>query len=118
MRRRICTDEGAAIAEFAIVLPALVLMAAAAFTAVSLVSVQVRLQNLAATAVRVVARGDALAGPLRVDLDSAGEMTVTLNGDLVSVRLDKAVRILDFPLTVSASAVARTEVSTNDFEQD
>lgn len=100
------------------ILPALVLMAAAAFTAVSLVAVQVRLQSLAATAVRVIARGDALAGPLRSDLDVAGEMTVTLNGDLVTVRLDKAVRFLDFPMTVSASAVARTEVSTNDFEQD
>jgi Flp pilus assembly protein TadG len=115
---RLRDHSGVAVAEFAVVLPLLVALAAAAFNAVALAATQVRMQSVAATTARVVARGDDLSQPLRRQLDATGDMTVTLNGDLVTVRLARTVTFLRMPVAMTASAVAVTEVSTNDFEQD
>ena len=115
---RLLDHSGVAVAEFAVVFQLLVALAAAEFNAVALAATQVRMQSVAATTARVVARGDDLSQPLRRQLDATGDMTVTLNGDLVTVRLARTVTFLRMPVAMTASAVAVTEVSTNDFEQD
>lgn len=105
-------------AEFAVLLPVLVGLAAVAFNAVALAAVQVRIQSLAAAAVRVAARGDALSESMRTELDEAGTSTFSIDGDLMSVRIDHQGRFMRVPITMTARATARSEVSTNDFEQD
>ena len=110
--------QGGAIVEFALALPALVMVCAAIVTALSIATDQVRLQGAAATAARVIARGDAISGELQTELDYLGAMQVSIHSQYLVVELDRTRSLLGHSMNLHARAVARTEVSTNDFEQN
>lgn len=102
-------------AEFAVVVTALVALAAIAVNAVALAVAQLRIQSVAATAVRVAARGGALSEPLRRELEAAGAVVFTINGDLITVAIEHPAKFLSAPVTLRVRATARTEVSSDEF---
>ncbi len=72
-------DAGAVTAEFAVVLPAIVLVLAACVGGIRLAGEQVRLQDASAIGARALARGDPIPAPAGSYLTSHSE------GDLVCV---------------------------------
>lgn len=111
-------EAGSTIVEFAMVLPALASVVALSVTLTSLLVDRVRMQEITATAARVIARGDSIPPPLKAQLDALGSMQVTLHSQYLTVELQRERSVLHHPVTLTARAVARTEVSGNDFEQD
>lgn len=111
-------DAGGAIVEFAMVLPALAMVVALAVSLTSVVVDRVRMQGLAATAARVIARGDAVPPALQSEVDALGRMRVAIDGPYLTVEVSRDRHIMNHTVHLSARAVARTEESTNDFEQD
>ena len=111
-------DAGSTIVEFAMVLPALVMAASLALTLTSMLVDRVRMQGVAATAARVIARGDVVPPALQADIDELGSMRVELDSQYLTVEVRRTREVLHHDVVLRARAVARTEVSTNDFEQD
>lgn len=111
-------EDGGAIVEFAMALPLLVLCALTIVTALSLAVDRVRMQGIAATAARVIARGDSISGELQTELNDIGPMVVTMQSQYLIVEIERTRSLLHRDVHLHARAVARTEVSTNDFEQN
>lgn len=87
-------DRGAAAAELAVALPAIVLVLAVCLGAVGVSATTVRLQDAAADAARVLARGQPEL--VAAALAPAGEgvaQAVERGGGLVCVRLERSVRL-------------------------
>jgi hypothetical protein len=82
-------DEGSITAEFAVVLPAVVLVLGCCLGAVQVVGQQVRMTDAAAGAARVLARGDdaARAGGLARRLVAGASFSSEQRGEFVCARL-------------------------------
>jgi len=111
-RRR---DGGAATAEFAVVLPALVLVVVAGMTAVSILLAQLRCVDGAREAARAAARGESAAvvrsAASRSAPDGAGVQVVVAGGEVrvtVSARIGGGGGLLP-AFRVEAHAVALRE---------
>lgn len=108
MRRRL-GDRGSVSAEFAVALPAIVLLLVLCVGALSSASRQVRLQDATADAARLIARGDdegrALA--LLANAASGARGSVSVEGDLVCVSASAPVGLplLDMRFTASSCAL-------------
>ena len=87
MRSRTAGDRGSVTAEFATVIPAVVLVLAGCLACVQLAGQQVRLQDAAADASRALARGDASAASRATSLVPGARLASTASGDLVCARL-------------------------------
>lgn len=84
MRSRSRADRGSVTAEFAIALPAVVLVLATCLAAGQVVGLQVRVQDAAASAARHLARDDpATARSLVARLVPGASMAPSTRGDLV-----------------------------------
>ncbi|HEY4269904.1 MAG TPA: TadE family type IV pilus minor pilin [Galbitalea sp.] len=70
-------------AEFAMALPAVVVVLVVAMAAMSLVGEQVRLQGAVAGAARLLGRGDPGAAALVEGAAAGGRLTIVRRGDLV-----------------------------------
>jgi Flp pilus assembly protein TadG len=105
MRCRIRDDRGSVTAEFAAVLPAVVLVLACAIGAMQLAGEQLRLQGADAAAARLLGRGDSGARALVQAVNPDATLVARTSGDLVCAdsRAPAALGIL-FGLTVSAFA--------------
>jgi hypothetical protein len=105
-------DRGSATAEFAVGLPALVLMTLVAVSAVSAVLTKMECVDAAREAARAAARGESgVQGGARVAPGGA-TVVVSVNGDLVSATVRAHVSPLSGRLPgfdVSATAVASVE---------
>jgi len=86
-RRRRGDERGAVSAEFAVALPAVVVVVALCLGAVGAVGRQVRLEQAVAQAARLVARGDAesRARDLVRTIAGADDIGIRAEGDLVCV---------------------------------
>lgn len=93
--RRRATELGSVTAEFAVALPAVVLVLACCLGAVQVASQQVRLSDAAADAARTLARGDSLAVAASRMHRVAGnaEMSTSRAGEFVCVELHAAAAI-------------------------
>jgi hypothetical protein len=111
-------EAGSAIVEFAMVLPALIMVVSLAVMLTSVLVDRLRMQELAATAARVIARGDPVPAQLQAEVDALGTMTVSLTSQYLTVEVRRRRTVLRHAIELTARSVARTEVSTNDFEQD
>jgi hypothetical protein len=78
-------DAGAVTAEFAVVLPAIVLVLAACVGGIRLAGEQVRLQDASATGARALARGDPIPG------SGGSSLTTRREADLVCVVAAEAI---------------------------
>lgn len=108
-----CGDGGSVTAEFAVAVPVLVVLLAAALTAVSAVTAQLRCVDAARETARAAARGDG-DGVMIGRRIAPGESSVTVDGDAESVRAVVTARVRPlgpwFPApTVTATAVAARE---------
>jgi Flp pilus assembly protein TadG len=100
------------------VLPALAMVAAVVVLLTSLLLDRVRMQEVSATAARVIARGDAIPAQVQRQIDALGTMTVSLTSQYLTVELRRSRTVFRHRVVLTARSVARTEVSSNDFEQD
>ncbi|MEP6480453.1 MAG: TadE family type IV pilus minor pilin [Rhodoglobus sp.] len=106
-RRSVIAERGSVTAEFAVALPAVVLVLACCLSGVQVAGQQLRLQDAAASAARAAARGGDAASASRL-VPGAG-LTRYTEGDLVCVRLTAASTALVgtiMALTLSATSCA------------
>jgi len=87
MRSRTAGDRGSVTAEFATVIPAVVLVLAGCLACVQVAGQQVRLQDAVADASRALARGDAPAARRATSIVPGARLSSTASGDLVCARL-------------------------------
>jgi hypothetical protein len=85
MRCRFRADRGTVTAEFAVVLPAVVLVLVIAVGALQLAAEQLRLQDAVAVAARLLGRGDPGANEVVREVSPAARLTVSDRGALVCV---------------------------------
>ena len=107
MTRRL-GDRGSVSAEFAVALPAVLLILALCIGALSSASRQVRLQDAAADAARLIARGDEEGRALALIAAAVGDArsAVTREDDLVCVSASAPVGLLLPGLRVQARSCA------------
>ncbi|WP_110590284.1 TadE family type IV pilus minor pilin [Microbacterium suaedae] len=101
-------DRGSVSAEFAVALPALVIVIVLGIGALAAASTQVRLQDAAADAARLVARGEAdRAGSVVGDAVPGATSSVGTQGDLVCVTatIDGRLASLAIPLAATSCAL-------------
>ncbi len=105
--RRAGDDRGSVVAEFAVALPAVVLVLALGAGALAAGSRQVRLQDAAADAARLSARGES-AARVHAAVSSAlpgAAASIQERGDLVCVTASATV-LLNLRITADACALA------------
>ncbi len=103
-------DRGTVTAEFAVTLPAIVLVLAVCLAALQLAGLQLRLTDAATAAVRQLARGDPdAARALATRLVPGSTLTVGSRSDLDCVTLVAGVRGVLAAIPVTAQACALRE---------
>ena len=107
IRTRLGDDRGSVVAEFAVVLPAIVLVLLVALGMLFAGGRQVRLQDAAADAARLAARGesDELVRSAITAAVPGATSSIGARGDLVCVTA-AAPGILGFELSVASCALA------------
>ena len=103
-------DRGSVTAEFAIVLPVLVLLIAFGVGALSATSARVRLEDAAADAARLVARGDDRAAAAEAVTRAVGgaRLGIDRRDELVCATATASARVLgvvSVPLTATSCAL-------------
>lgn len=102
-------DRGSVSAEFAVALPAIILLLVLCLGALSSASRQVRLQDATADAARLIARGDdeGRALGLLVGAAPGARGSVEIEGDLVCVSASAPIGLplMDLRLTASSCAL-------------
>ena len=97
------SDRGSVAAEFAAVVPAVVVVLVACLAGFQVAGAQVRLQDAAAIAARSLGRGAAAPSPALAHGFGGVSTTHWSDGDLVCVRLESRIRVGSM-LTVPVSA--------------
>lgn len=107
-RHRCLGDRGSVTAEFAVVLPAIVLVVSLGVGALAAGARQVRLQDAAADAARLVARGDDPGRAHAIVGSAGGTADIQHRGDLMCVVATASAPLaLPFPdLTATSCALA------------
>jgi Flp pilus assembly protein TadG len=107
MRCRFRDDRGAVTAEFAAVLPAVVLVLGCALGAMQLAAEQLRLQGADAAAVRLLGRGDPGARQLVLAVNSSASLVVHSSGNVICADVSAPATLGILPvMTISATACA------------
>lgn len=100
-------ERGSAAAEFAVVLPAIVAVVLLGVGALSAAAAQVRLQDAAADAARVAARGEPdRAGAVVVGQVPGASASVDRDGDLVCITAVASVGVGALAFDLSATGCA------------
>jgi hypothetical protein len=112
-------DEGFAVAEFAVTIPALLFVAAIMTSTIGLAITQLKLETSAGAGARIVGRGDPLPDSFKAGLPSNTKIEVLPSGDLVQLHLisQREVGFQPFSHAVElhASAFARLEPVFDEF---
>jgi len=109
MRRLLRGEGGSATAEFALTLPAVVLVLVLGVGALHAASTQVRLQDAVADAARLLSRGepDARVRAVVASAEAAASLRAAREGDLVCATATVPVRVVGFiELELGASSCA------------
>lgn len=100
-------DRGSVSAEFAVAVPAIVLLIALAISALGAGSVKVRLQDAAADAARLAARGEGSRAAGHVSAAVSGaRAAIATRGELVCVNASTEVRVAIFTVPIWAESCA------------
>jgi len=118
-RQLVQRTHGYAVAEFAIVLPAILFVASIIFTLIGITTTQIQLESSAVMAARIIGRGDPLPDSYRNSLPVGTQIFAKPNGDVVEVILT-TTRSIGLPLlshdfTLTATAWARLEPVFEEF---
>jgi hypothetical protein len=111
--------HGYAIAEFAMAIPALLVVVAISVSLIGVTVTQIQLESAAAHGARIIGRGDPIPDSFRNSLPPGTEVIVKPEVDVVEVTLKTARgfsgRFLPFRIDLSASARARLEPVFDEF---
>ena len=111
--------HGYAIAEFAMAIPALLLIVAMSISLISLTVTQIKLESAAVLGARIIGRGDPIPDSFRNSLPEGTEIIVKPEVEVVEVtlRTSKNFGLANFPyeLELTASARARLEPVFEEF---
>jgi Flp pilus assembly protein TadG len=88
MRSRTAGERGSVTAEFATVVPAVVIVLACCLASVQIAGQQLRLQDAAVDAARALARDDPAAASRVISAVPGSRLTRSVSGDLVCARLE------------------------------
>ncbi|WOF24085.1 TadE family type IV pilus minor pilin [Microbacterium betulae] len=101
-------ERGSVAAELAVALPAVVLVAALGIAGLGAASRQVQLQDAAADAARLVARGEDEGRAAAVVADAGGRLAIAHRGDLVCATAsgEAAIGSISMPLEAVSCALA------------
>lgn len=101
-------DRGSVTAEIAVGLPAVIVVLAACLGGLGLATDQLRAQDTAADAARVLGRGESVAAAERLVARSVGtaELAVTRPSELVCAQVTVERRVLLVPLRVTGESCA------------
>ena len=118
-RQLVQRTHGYAVAEFAIVLPAILFVAAIVFSLIGITATQIQLESSAAMAARIIGRGDPLPDSYRNSLPVGTQIFARPDGDVVEVILT-TTRSIGLPLLshnfiLTATAWARLEPVFEEF---
>ena len=112
MRCRSQTEEGSVTAEFAVALPAVILVLAIALGGMQLAGEQLRLQGAVADAARILGRGGADAAAVVHRVSPTARLTDSRHGDLVCAAASASGSLGLLPaVTVRARACALSDAS-------
>jgi uncharacterized membrane protein len=118
-RQLVQRTHGYAVAEFAIVLPAILFIASIIFTLIGVTTTQIQLESSAVMAARIIGRGDPLPDSYRNSLPVGTEIFAKPDGDVVEVILMTTRNIglpfLSHTFTLTAKARARLEPVFEEF---
>ena len=111
--------HGFAVAEFAMTIPALLIIVAMSVSLIGVTVTQIQLESAAALGARIIGRGDPFPDSFRNSLPEGTEVIVKPDVDVVEVTL-KTVRkfsggFLPFRIDLTASARARLEPKFDEF---
>lgn len=113
------SDTGYAVAEFAITLPALLLIASLITSVIGLATTQLKLESAAGAGARIVGRGDPIPDSFKAGLPSQTRIEVVPDGDFVEFHLvtekQIGIRPLVHQFALHAVATARLEPVFNEF---
>ena len=111
--------HGYAVAEFAIVLPAILFVVAVIFTFLGITATQLQLESSAAMAARIIGRGDPLPDSYRNSLPIGTQIVSRPDGEVVEVTLTTNRNIglpyLAYSFTLTAKARAHLEPVFEEF---
>lgn len=105
-------NHGYAIAEFALAIPALLVVVAMSISMISLTATQIKLESAAALGARIVGRGDPIPDSFRNSLPKGTEIIIKPEVDVVEVMLKttKTVGTKTFAYRVELTASARARL--------
>jgi hypothetical protein len=111
--------HGYAVAEFAMVIPSLLIVVAMSVSLLDLTVTQIKLESAAALGARIVGRGDPIPDSFRNALPEGTEIIVNPQNEVVEFTLKTnmnfSLAILTYPVELTASARARLEPVFEEF---
>lgn len=118
-RHLVQRTHGYAIAEFALAIPALLMIVAISISLVSLTVTQIKLESAAALGARIIGRGDPIPDSFRNSLPEGTELTIHPKIEVVEVTLkttkNLGLAIFPYQLELTATAWARLEPVFEEF---
>lgn len=111
--------HGYAIAEFALAIPALLIIVSMAVSLIGLTVTQIQLESSAALGARIIGRGDPIPDSFRNSLPEGTEITVEPDVEVVKFTLKTSrnigLMLLPYRIELTANARARLEPVFEEF---
>jgi hypothetical protein len=111
--------HGYAIAEFALAIPALLIIVSMAVSLIGLTVTQIQLESSAALGARIIGRGDPIPDSFRNSLPEGTEITVESDVEVVKFTLktsrNAGLMLLPYRIELTANARARLEPVFEEF---
>lgn len=111
--------HGYAIAEFALAIPALLIIVSMAVSLIGLTVTQIQLESSAALGARIIGRGDPIPDSFRNSLPEGTEITVESDVEVVKFTLktsrNAGLMLLPYRIELTAHARARLEPVIEEF---
>jgi hypothetical protein len=103
-------SHGYAIAEFAMAIPALLIIVAMCVSLIGLTVTQIQLESAAALGARIIGRGDSIPESFRNSLPAGTDIYVKPNSEVVEVTLKtkRSIGLEMFSLQIDLTASARS----------
>ena len=107
-------SHGYAIAEFALAIPALLIVVAMTVSLVGLTVTQIQLESSAALGARIIGRGDPIPDSFRYSLPEATEIIIEPDADAevvqFTLKTTKIIGLLLFPYRIDLTASLRARL--------
>ena len=104
--------HGYAIAEFALAIPALLIIVSMAVSLIGLTVTQIQLESSAALGARIIGRGDPIPDSFRNSLPEGTEITVEPEVEVVkfTLKTSRNIGLMFFPYRIELTANARARL--------